>query len=144
MKSPLTDLQKLNRLFSDLENDLSADLQNSAAGGKNSLADSILKKKPRLVQIGSTYVQIQTLSEDLKRSHENYDTKTRQEADKLFQEIKSSALHMQDLCSQISEELETTKSAVRKELEEIGKGKQYLKSVHPVKNNYPKFFDSTG
>jgi hypothetical protein len=144
MHALIPDLKKLTRFYFGLENDLAVILSHSEKDSEPSLSESILSNRTRLAQIERMHAHILQLSEDLKRSRNSLDAETRQEADALATEAKSSAIRIRTLCARASEILETSKYDLLKELEEIRKGKQYLKNSNPVKTNYPKFIDSTG
>lgn len=144
MQSLILDLSKLNEFYYGMKSELSTVLQTSGTKREQSLTDSILENRTRLVQIERMNAHITQLSEDLKRFRNEADPDTRQEVEALVSEAKSNAIQVHELCTQASEKIETNKNVLKKELEDIGKGKQFLKSSKPVKNNYPKFIDSTG
>ena len=144
MQSLIPDLRKLTEFYFGIESEISTALQNSGANSEKSLPDTILKDRTWMVQIERMNAHIMQLSEDLKRFRNDADPETRRTADNLVSEVKTSAIRIRDLCAEASKEIEKKKSVLKKELGNIGKGKQYLKSSDPVKNNYPKFIDSTG
>lgn len=144
MQSFILDLNKLNQFYSGIQKDLSDALKAANAGNKWSLTDSILDHRAQISQIERMNAHILQLSDNLKKSRRNMDAKTRAEAETLAAEARSHAVHIRELCSDASDKFEKTKEVIHKELEGIAKGKKYLKSVDPVKNNYPKFIDSTG
>lgn len=130
------------QFYSSLENELSAALD--GASGQMDLADFILRKRSRLAQIDQMGVHILQISEDFRKASGAMDTLTREEMEQLIARVKAHAVRIHELCAQAAEKIKPAKSALKKSLEEIRNGKQYLKSVYPVKNNYPKFIDSTG
>jgi len=144
MQSLIPDLKKLTQFYFGLESELSTALSGSDAGSEKLLSESILQNRTRLAQVERMNAHILQLSDDLKRSRKTLDDKTRNEADTLASEAKSSAIRISKLCVEASEKIETKKAFLKKELEEIGKGKRYLKNANPLKENYPKFIDSIG
>ena len=144
MQSPVPDLRKLAQFYSDLQKDLSDVLNEGDSGNERSLTESILENKSRISQIERMHAHILQLSDNLKKSYKELNAGTRAEAEAAAAEARSHAVYIRELCTQASEKIEKTKAGIQKELEGIAKGKQYLKSAAPVKNNYPKFIDSTG
>ena len=144
MSSPIPDLRKLTQFYFGLQKDLSDALKEADSGNERSLTESILQNRSRISQIERMNAHVLQLSDNLKKSYRDLNAETRAEAEALAAEAKSHAMRIRELCSQASVKIEKTKSVIQKELEGIAKGKQYLKSVDPLKNNYPKFIDSTG
>jgi hypothetical protein len=137
-------LKEITQFYSGLENELSAALQCAGTSGEMGMADLILQKRSRLAQIGKMSALIFQISEDFRKSSGAMEDGTRREAEQLMARVKSHAVRIHELCALAAEKIEPVKGALQKNLEEIRNGKQYLKSVYPVKNNYPKFIDSTG
>ena len=144
MQSPIPDLKKLTQFYFGLQKDLSVVLKRSGHENERSLTESILENKARISQVERMNAHILQLSDNLRKSEPDLDPETRAAAKILAAEARAQADQIRKLCLEASEEIENTKAAIQKELEEIAKGQQYLKSVDPVKNNYPKFIDSTG
>ena len=144
MESLIPDLRKLAQFYCDLQKDLSDVLKEADNDNDRSLAESILQNRIRITQIERMTAHILQLSDDLKKFRKNAAPKIRSQVDDLTSEAKSHAVLIQDLCARSSEKIEKTKSEIRSEIERVAAGKRYLKSMVPVKNNYPKFIDSTG
>ena len=144
MQNHINELRKLARFYCSLENDISEALQISKTNPGDSIQDKILQDRSRIAQIERMNAHILQLSEDLKNSRHTADRKARQEQEDLAREAKSHVVRLQELCAQAYEMIEKNKCAIKEELQGIKKGRQYLKSVDPVRNNYPKFIDSTG
>jgi len=144
MKSLIPDLRQLTQFYFGLHKDLSAALEEADSSTEHSLTESILRNRIRISQIERMNAHILQLSDNLKKSRKDLSPESRAEADALAAEAKSHAIRLRELFTQVSEKIENTKSAVQEEIKGISKGKQYLKSVDPVQNNYPKFIDSTG
>ena len=144
MQTLIPDLRKLTQFYFGLHKDLSDVLNEANSGSERTLTESILENRTRISQIERMNAHILQLSDNLQKSYKDLNAETRAEAEALATEAKSHAVRIRELCSQASIKIEKSKAVIQKELESIAKGKQYLKSVDPVKNNYPKFIDSTG
>jgi len=144
MQSFILDLKKLNQFYSGIQKDLSDALKAVDADKERTLTDSILDHRAQISQIERMNAHILQLSDNLKKSCRNMDPETRTEAETLAAEARSHAVRIRELCSDASDKIEKTKGVIQKELDGIAKGKKYLKSAAPIKNNYPKFIDSTG
>ena len=140
MDSLIIDLQRLTQFYFGLQKDLSDALNNAECEKERSLAESILQNRIRISQIERMNAHILQLSDDLRKARKNRNPKIRAQAESLVSEAKSHAV----LIARTSEKMEKTKAGIQKELGSIATGKRYLKSLVPVKNNYPKFIDSTG
>lgn len=144
MESIIPELRKLTQFYFGLKKDLSDAFNTPDNDNERSFAESILQHRIRISQIERMNAHILQLSDDLKKSREKADPKIRAQIDHLTAEAKSHAVLIQDLCAKYSKKIEKTRAEIQNELECITAGKRYLKSVTPVKNNYPKFIDSTG
>ncbi|MBN2244039.1 MAG: hypothetical protein JW793_15245 [Acidobacteria bacterium] len=144
MKSLIPDLKSLTQFYFGLEKDLSDILKAADAGKDQAIEESILRNRIRISQIERMNAHILQLADDLKESRGKMNAEAAAESDALTAEAKSCAIRIREICLQASGKIEKSKAGTQKELEGIGRGKRYLKSVDPVKNNYPKFIDSTG
>ena len=144
MQNPIDELRELVRVYGAFEHELSNALQGSSSESGQSLPDRILEKRTGLTQVEQMGARVQWFSEELKKFRSGDDAEMLQEADMLLEEARSHVIRINELCSQAAEMIEPIRNALRKDIQEIAKGKQYLKSVVPIKNNYPKFIDSTG
>jgi hypothetical protein len=144
MDSLIIDLQRLTQFYFGLQKDLSDALNNAECEKERLLAESILQNRIRISQIERMNAHILQLSDDLRKARKNRNPKIRAQAESLVSEAKSHAVLIQELFARTSEKMEKTKAGIQKELGSIATGKRYLKSLVPVKNNYPKFIDSTG
>jgi hypothetical protein len=106
------------------------------------LVQSILKNCSCLNRIVQMNTRVIRLSEEWEKQSNQSDPQSRNEVSKLIEAAKAQAVRLQTLCSISSEKLENLRDDLGKSLEELGKGAQYLKSIKPVKNNYPKFIDN--
>jgi uncharacterized protein (UPF0335 family) len=144
MQPIIVDLRKLAQFYSGLQKDLSNVLTEVDSDNEWSLTESILENRSCISQIERMNAHILQLSDNLKNSYKDMNAESRAEAETLAAEARSHAIRIRELCSRTSVKIEKTKAVIRKKLEGIGNGKKYLKSMDPVKNNYPKFIDSTG
>ena len=106
------------------------------------LAQSILQNREYLSRIEAMNSRVLRLSEDWENCRANLDPESRDRIRTLAEAARAQAIRLQELCSIQAQKLQAARDKLGKNLEEIGKGAQYLKSVKPIKNNYPKFIDS--
>lgn len=144
MQSLILDLRKLAQFYAGLQKDLSDAMKEVDSVNDRSLPESILENRSRISEIVRMNSHILQLSDNLKNSAKNMNAENRAEAEALTAEARSHAIRIRELFSQTAIKVEKTRAVIQNQLEAIGKGKRYLKSMDPVKNNYPKFIDSTG
>ena len=144
MESLIIELRKLAQFYFDLQKELSDALNEAANDTERSLSESILQIRFHISQVERMNAHILQLSDDLKKFRNMADPEIRARVDVLTSEVKAQGILVRDLCIRSSEMIEKSKAEMRRELESIAAGKRYLKSVNPVKTNYPKFIDSTG
>ena len=106
------------------------------------LAKSILQNHECLSRINQMSSRVASVSDSWKRYRDQLDTESREEIDSLAETARNQAARLQELCSVHVEKLKTTSGHLQRHLTEISKGSQYLKTLKPSKNNYPKFIDS--
>ncbi|MBN1571501.1 MAG: hypothetical protein JXA73_26935 [Acidobacteria bacterium] len=82
------------------------------------------------------------LSDSWGKCRNQLDPETRTEVQDLVAAARMQAIHLQELCSVWAQKLQRIHDELGTNLAEIGKGSQFLKSLKPLKNNYPKFVDS--
>jgi archaellum component FlaC len=106
------------------------------------LADAILKNRECLDRIEQMNSRVLRLSSDWQQHRNNLDQESEKEVRDLSDATRAQVRRLQELCSMHVQKLQNTRDKLQKDLAEIGKGAQYLKSTTPTKNNYPKFIDS--
>ncbi len=142
MSSLITEFQEVFQLYLRLGEKLAKILNIGDSQNPQALAESILQNRDCLVRIEQMNLQILQLSSDWEKCRETLDSESRGEICKLAEAAKSQAIRLKELCNIHSEKLKIARDKLGKDLSEIGKGVQYLKTIKPVKNNYPKFVDS--
>jgi hypothetical protein len=106
------------------------------------LIGSILRNRECLERITQMHSRVAQLSDNWAKCRNHLDPESRSEAHELAAAAKAQAVRLQELCSVQTEKLRRVCDDLGKKLAEIGKGSQFLKSIKPLKNNYPKFVDS--
>jgi hypothetical protein len=106
------------------------------------LIKSILQNRDCLERITQMNSRVMQLSDNWAKCRNHLDPESRSEACDLAAAAKAQAVRLQELCRVQTEKLQRVRDDLGKNLAEIGKGSQFLKSIKPVKNNYPKFVDS--
>jgi hypothetical protein len=117
-------------------------VQADDAGDPQVLVQSILLNRACFERINQMGARVARLSDHWRKSRAELDSVTRDETCKLVETAKSHAARMHEMCTIHAEKLRITRDRLGNYLAETGKGSQYLKSLKPAKNNYPKFIDS--
>ena len=106
------------------------------------LAETILKNCECLVRIEQMNSRVLRLSNDWKQCRANLDPESEKEISAMAEAARTQAIRLHEWCSLHIHKLQNARDKLEKDLAELGKGTQYLKSTTPPKNNYPKFIDS--
>jgi hypothetical protein len=106
------------------------------------LIRSVLQNRDCLDRIAQMNTRVINLSDAWEKCRSQLDPKSRSDICDSAAAARDQAVRLQQLCSAQTEKLRMVHNEVGKKLAEIGKGSQLLKSIKPVKNNYPKFVDS--
>jgi hypothetical protein len=139
-----SDLKHLNELYFKLEDELNS-VKNIAVKNDNAaLTESVLRNRACLAQIEQLNSQAIQLSKQFEQSGSQLDPDRRKEAQNLISSLRERALRLSQTCGIIIQRLEAAKADIEKEFSKMQKGINYLNSIKPVKNNYPKFVDSLG
>jgi hypothetical protein len=139
LKSEFLDLIALYR---NLEEELAQVVQADDARDPQVLVQSILLNRECFERINRMGAQVAQLSDRWKKNRPDLDSATRDETCQLIEAAKSHAARMHEMCTIHSEKLKIIRAQLEDNLAVTGKGSQYLKSLKPAKNNYPKFIDS--
>jgi hypothetical protein len=119
---------------------------NSIDAGDNpnagAFADSILRQRDCLSDVERMNTKISQLCDFWKRIEAQVDPQSREEIRSAIAEAKVGALRLMRVCENHAKNLECMREKMGAELGILGKRSQHLKSIQPVKNNYPKFIDS--
>jgi len=106
------------------------------------LADTILKNRECLVRIEQMNSHVLRLSNEWKQCRTTLDAQSEKEIRALAEAARAQAIRLQELCGRHVQKLQNVRDKLERDLAELEKGVQYLKSAKPAKNNYPKFVDS--
>ncbi len=141
--STITDeLRAAFQLYVGLGEDLTKIAETGDSKAPYALAECILQNRDCLARIEQMNSRISQLSMNRERARPNLDPESRAELDRLAAAVREQAVRLKELCSAHARKLQSLRDQAAKDLEEIGKTAQYLRSMKPVKNNYPKFVDS--
>jgi hypothetical protein len=105
-------------------------------------ADSILRQCDCLANIERMNEKVDQLCDSWKRVESQMDLQSRNETRTAMAEAKAEALRLKQVCESHRMKLEAARERLGAELGILGKRTQHLKSIQPIKNNYPKFIDS--
>ncbi len=137
------EFQAVAQFYKQLQEELSNALKLKDPEDTAPLAGSILQNRDRLAKIEKMHSRVLELSEEWKRCRAALDSKSRAEIDGYAAAARAHAVQLQQFCGSQTQKLQSAREKLGKRLAELGKGARYLQSVKPVKNNYPKFIDTT-
>ena len=60
----------------------------------------------------------------------------------IIETVREQAHQLEKICGLKAQRVETRRSLLAQELQNIGKGSRYLKMIRPIQQNFPKFIDS--
>jgi len=106
------------------------------------LSRTILKNRECLERIEQMNSRVLQLSNDWKQHRDELDPDSEKNIHTIAEAARAQVVRLQELCGKHMQKLNTARDNLEKDLAEVGKGAQYLKSTTPPKNNYPKFIDS--
>jgi hypothetical protein len=105
-------------------------------------AEFILRQRDCMGNIERMNMKVDQLWDSWERIEPQLDSISRNEARSAMAEAKAEALRLKQVCENRAKKLEAARDRLGFELGIIKKRSQHLKSIQPVKNNYPKFIDS--
>jgi hypothetical protein len=142
MNNFIAEFQNLVRTYNEVAENL---LKSTPAGDAlkpGALAESIVRQCDCLGNIERMNGNVDQLSDLWKRIESQLDSKSRDEARAVMAEAKAEALRLKEVCENHAKTLEAERDRLGSELGIMGRRSQHLKSIQPIKNNYPKFIDS--
>lgn len=143
MTNPLTaEFHDVFKLYEKLEEELTKITDVGNSEDPQILSETILKNRECLVRIEQMNSRVLYLSDSWKQHSCNQDSKTEKDIHALAEAARSRVIRLQELCRTHMQKLQNARYKLEKDLAELSKGAQYLKSTAPPKNNYPKFIDS--
>jgi hypothetical protein len=136
------EFRDLIALYQSLGEELARIVRADDPGDPQALVQTILLNRECFERISQMGARVAQLSDRWKKSRADLESGTRDETSKLVEAAKCHAARMHAMCTIHAEKLKITRARLENCLAETGKGSQYLKSLKPAKNNYPKFIDS--
>jgi|WetSurMetagenome_2_1015567.scaffolds.fasta_scaffold676591_2 hypothetical protein len=135
------EFQELAEIYREAESLLNSipiyDLSDTGA-----FADSILRQRDCLANIQRMKVKVDQLCDSWEKVESQLDSQSRNETLSAMTDAKTEALKLKRVCENRAQTVEAARDRLGAELGIIGKRSRHLKSLQPVKNNYPKFIDS--
>jgi hypothetical protein len=142
MKNFIAEFQDVFTLYLKLGEELTKIINVDDSKDPQALVRAILENRDCLDRIAQMNTRVLHLSDAWQKCRTHLDPESRDKAQNLAEAAKAQAMRLQELCSVKTQKLQTVRDKLGTNLEEIGKGSQYLKSMKPTKSNYPKFIDS--
>jgi hypothetical protein len=142
MKTLASDFEDVFKLYLRLGQDLARILDIEDSDHSQALARSILENRDCLVRIEQMNSRILQLSSNWEKCRDSLDPASANAIQELARSTRAQAMHLKELCSRHAEKLQIARDRLSSEMAELSKAAQHLNSLKPVKNNYPKFFDS--
>jgi hypothetical protein len=142
MKNLVSEFQDVFALYLKLGEDLTKIMSIDDSKDRNAFVKAVLQNRDSLERITQMNSRIMQLSEAWDKCRENMPPEAREKVRASVEAAKAQAKRLQELCSIHARKLQALRDKLGDNLAELGKGAQYLKSIKPPKNNYPKFIDS--
>jgi hypothetical protein len=142
MNKLAAEFREVFNLYIKLGDEISRIMDADDSKDPQMLVNSILQNRECLERITQMNSRVVQLSDAWGRCRNQLDPESRKEAHDLATAARAQAVRLQELLSVRTEKLRRVRDELGRNLAEIGKGSQFLKSIKPVKNNYPKFVDS--
>jgi hypothetical protein len=142
MNALAAEFQDIFKLYLRLSQDLAGIMDETNSQNPQQLIESILRNRDSLARIEQMNSRILQLSDTCDKCRADLDLESQEEIRNLAQAAKTQAIRLKELCSLHAQKIQSTRDGLGRKLAEIGKGVQFLKSIKPIKNNYPKFIDS--
>jgi hypothetical protein len=142
MNALTAEFQDVFKLYLSLSQDLARILDESNSQNPQQMIESILRNRDSLAGIEQMNSRVMQLSDTCNKCRADLDIKSQEEIKNLAQAAKAQAIRLKELCGIHAQKIQATRDSLGRKMVEIGKGSQFLKSIKPIKNNYPKFIDS--
>jgi hypothetical protein len=142
MNALAAEFQDVFKFYLRLTQDFAGILDENNSQNPQQLIESILRNRDSLTRIEQMNARIMQLSDTCDKCRVNLDLKSRKEIDNLAQAAKAQAIRLKELCGIHAQKIQATRDDLGRRMAEIGKGAQFLESIKPIRNNYPKFIDS--
>lgn len=136
------DFEELYKTYAALAERLSKAFETSCAEEVEAAAATVLLNREYLNRIEQMNARVLQLSSDWQKDGAFLDPGIRDQAEYFIAAARAQALRLKEICDVHAQKLQRARARVLKEMAEIGKGTRLLKSLKPVKTNYPKFIDS--
>ncbi len=137
-------LQHLSGLYRDLHETMAA--FDEPGPGKDTTAplDQVLQNRELFSQIKLMDSHVATLAAEWKNLRDRLDPASRSRIRQLAEDLRNQASTLKPIVDRRVSQIEYTRAHLKRKLAEIQKGEQFLRSVKPIRFNYPKFIDSLG
>jgi hypothetical protein len=142
MSAIVTEYKEVFQLYLRLGRELTKIMDIDDTKNPQVFVESILANRDYMTRIEQLNARVLQLSEDWEKYRSSIDPEMEEQIRELATAAKAQAVQLKELCSIHAQRLQIIRDKLEKDLAEIGKGAEYLKSVKPIKNNYPKFIDS--
>jgi hypothetical protein len=142
MNALASEFQDVFKLYLKLSQDLAGITNGIDTHNPQQLIESILQNRDSLVRIEQMNSRISQLSDAYNKCRAHLDPESQEEIRNLAQAAKAQAIRLKEWCSIRALKIQAARDRLGGRIAEIGKGSQFLESIKPIKNNYPKFIDS--
>lgn len=144
MKNLAREFQAISQAYEQVQQELVQILSAINAENPRALIKSILQNRACLAKIEQMDSRVHQLSDEWKKYRLTLDLKSRGEIDGLVEAAREQAIRLHQFCDIQVRKVQAGRDRLQTHLVELGKGAKYLKSIKPIKSNYPKFIDSMG
>jgi len=142
MNALASEYQDVFKQYLRLSHELAEIMEENQSQNDRELIESILRNRDSLVRIQQMNSRIEQLTDICNKFRSDLDLESQKQLQNLAQAAKAQAIHLKELCHIHAQKMQAAKDLLGRRLAEVGKGSQFLGSIKPIKNNYPKFIDS--
>ncbi len=142
MKVLVSELSYLSELYARLKREFLDTNDGKAFRSTDSLGEAILKNQELFQRIEGMNQRLAQVAEEWERMQIHFAAEVRQEIRSLAATLRKTAVWLIDHCRKRGYDLENELLRLRRDIESIQRGNQYLNTIKPPKCNYPKFVDS--
>ena len=142
MTNIASEFRAVSYIYLHLEQELERLINTTVPEEPTALVEATLTSRDCLDRIEQMHSRVLELSAKWKKCRASLEPETREDISRLAETLRALSIRLSELCGIQTGRLQTIREKLGKDLAQLEKGAQYLRSVKPEKSNYPKFIDS--
>ena len=136
------EFEQLHKTYAALVEELGKAFETSN-GGQSDAAASVLRNRECLSRIEQMHEKVRQVSAAWQKLRAHLDPQCQNQAEHFIEAAKADVLRLKQICGVHTQKLIALQTRILSDIGNIGKGARLLHSLKPIKNNYPKFIDSS-